>query len=379
MSVNMNTFWSDLGVVGGVSGATNQYDLFNGLIFDDGYVTSSQYDFFNHLGTNRYEFFKSYNSVDPNIVDEYTFYQNTSDPNIFNFNTFYTYAGGFINYTPTTPTPTPTPSTTAIAITPTPTPTKTLTPTPTSTLSPSWNPSQISNLWDWWSADSGVGLSGSDVLSWTGYNGNILLPFESSYKALYNDSDPNFGNQPSIKINPTSANTDCGYSVTVNKSDLSGTVILVGKLDGLRPNYMCIIANTVAAGGAGNRYATFFNDGSPYNYAYYVGPTNPIFTVNAASPTIGDYLFLRMSFDNPTNDLFYYQSTSNTFTNLVQSYTTYEDNVNFNEQKLCLGTYQGNVGWTAVMRVVEFIKVDAVMSGTELTNLSTYITNKYGI
>ncbi len=147
MPVNMNTFWSDLGVIGGVSGATNQYDLFNGLTFSDGFVSSSQYDFFNHLGTNSYEFFKSYNSVDPNIVDQYTFFQNTSDPNIYNFNTFYTYAGEFINSEPVTPTPTPTqtitPSVTPTkTVTPTPsvtttvTPTRTLTPTPTITPSP---------------------------------------------------------------------------------------------------------------------------------------------------------------------------------------------------------------------------------------------------
>jgi len=105
MPVNMNTFWSDLGVVGGVSGATNQYDLYNGLIFDDGFVSSSQYDFFNHLGTNSYEFFKSYNSVDPNIVDQYTFFQNTSDPNIVDQYTFYTYAGQYLSGG--TPTPEP--------------------------------------------------------------------------------------------------------------------------------------------------------------------------------------------------------------------------------------------------------------------------------
>jgi hypothetical protein len=145
MPVNMNTFWSDLGVVGGVSGATNQYDLFNGLIFDDGFVSSSQYDFFQHLNTNRYEFFKSYNSVDPNIVDEYTFYQNTSDPNIFNFNTFYTYAAEFINSEPVTPTPTPTQT-----MTPTVTPTITVTPTPsiTPTLTRTPTPTPSSTVYD---------------------------------------------------------------------------------------------------------------------------------------------------------------------------------------------------------------------------------------
>jgi hypothetical protein len=145
MPVNMNTFWSDLGVVGGVSGATNQYDLFNGLIFDDGFVSSSQYDFFQHLGTNRYEFFKSYNSVDPNIVDEYTFFQNTSDPNIYNFNTFYTYAAEFIYSTPVTPTPTPTQT-----MTPTVTPTITVTPTPsiTPTLTRTPTPTPSSTVYD---------------------------------------------------------------------------------------------------------------------------------------------------------------------------------------------------------------------------------------
>jgi hypothetical protein len=149
-----------LGVVGGVSGATNQYDLFNGLIFDDGFVSSSQYDFFNHLGTNRYEFFKSYNSVDPNIVDEYTFYQNTSDPNIYNSNTFYTYAAEFIYSTPVTPTPTPTNTVTptvtpTMTNTPTPsvTPTLTSTPTPTPSQAP-FTPDSISGALMWFSADA---------------------------------------------------------------------------------------------------------------------------------------------------------------------------------------------------------------------------------
>lgn len=100
MSVNMNTFWSDLGVINGNSSATNQYELFNGLTFSDGFVSSSQYDFFTKLGTNRYEFFKSYNSVDSNIIDETTFYQNTSDPLIYDYKTFYERAGSYISAGP---------------------------------------------------------------------------------------------------------------------------------------------------------------------------------------------------------------------------------------------------------------------------------------
>jgi hypothetical protein len=145
MPVIMNTFWSNLGVVSGNDQATNQYDLFNGLTFSDGFVCGSQYDFFTHLNTNRYEFFKSYNSTDSNIIDEFTFYQNTDDPNIWDFYTFYLNAAQYIGGVPVTPTPTPTTTltstptqtstpTTTLTSTPTQTQTGTNTPTPTTTL-----------------------------------------------------------------------------------------------------------------------------------------------------------------------------------------------------------------------------------------------------
>lgn len=144
MPVLMNTFWSNLGVVSGNTSATNQYDLWKGITFNDGFVCASQYDFFTHLGTNRYEFFKSYNSVDSNIVDETTFYQNTIDPDIWDYKTFYENAGQYIvapavSPTPTptnTETPTPTPTTT-LTLTPTQTPTNTGSPTPTPSATPS--------------------------------------------------------------------------------------------------------------------------------------------------------------------------------------------------------------------------------------------------
>jgi hypothetical protein len=102
------------------------------------------------LGTNRYEFFKSYNSVDTNIVSEYTFYQNTSDTDIYDFRTFFLYAAQYIvppiTPTPTnTPTPTETPTQTPTETptqTPTNTPTETPTNTPTNTPTPTETPTQ---------------------------------------------------------------------------------------------------------------------------------------------------------------------------------------------------------------------------------------------
>lgn len=98
MSVDMNTFWSDWGVACGNQTANNWYDCFNGLTMVDGFVCANFQDFlkWNNInwGTfyNRYSFFKDYNNVGINIIDERSFYSNTSDINIWDFKTFYEYA-----------------------------------------------------------------------------------------------------------------------------------------------------------------------------------------------------------------------------------------------------------------------------------------------
>jgi hypothetical protein len=172
MPVAMNTFWSNLGVVSGNLTATNQYDLWKGITFNDGFVCASQYDFFTHLGTNRYEFFKSYNSVDSNIVDETTFYQNTDNPNIWDYKTFYENAAQYL--VPAT-SPTPTPSNTA---TPTLTPTPSSTPTPRTVL---WAASNLNGGIEGYSISpsattwtvASVNTSSANTINTMAYNGSI--------------------------------------------------------------------------------------------------------------------------------------------------------------------------------------------------------------
>jgi hypothetical protein len=101
MSVDMNTFWSDWGVACGNQTANNWYDCFNGLTMVDGFVCANFQDFlkWNNISWgeeyNRYSFFKQYENTDPNIIDEFTFYQNTSDVNIWDFKTFYEIAPSY--------------------------------------------------------------------------------------------------------------------------------------------------------------------------------------------------------------------------------------------------------------------------------------------
>jgi len=126
--INLTTLFSSLGVVNGNTQATNFYDFWYGIVFNDGTITYNITEFMTYLKTTRYEFFQSLNSTYPNVYDEYTFYKNIDNPNIYDLSTFYTYGAQDAFSRPVTPTPTPTNT-----ATPTPTPTKTPTPTPTPT------------------------------------------------------------------------------------------------------------------------------------------------------------------------------------------------------------------------------------------------------
>lgn len=101
MPIDMNSFWSDWGVDCGNQSSNNWYNTFNGLKMSDGYVCGNFKDFLNwnnlSWGTfdSRYTFFKNFNNIDPLIIDEKTFYENTSDPGIYDFKTFYEIAPSY--------------------------------------------------------------------------------------------------------------------------------------------------------------------------------------------------------------------------------------------------------------------------------------------
>jgi len=85
MSINLNTLFTNLGIVGGNTAAKTQYDFYYGIEWSDGSKTYNQYEFFKKIGQSRYNFFKQY-------LNEYQFYRDTTNPNITNFRTFYEFA-----------------------------------------------------------------------------------------------------------------------------------------------------------------------------------------------------------------------------------------------------------------------------------------------
>jgi len=89
MAIDLNTLFTSLGIVSGNTQSKDQYEFYNGIVWDDATVTYNQKEFFDKVGMSRYEFFKQYG-------DERSFYDNVDDTRISDFKTFYEYAGEYL-------------------------------------------------------------------------------------------------------------------------------------------------------------------------------------------------------------------------------------------------------------------------------------------
>lgn len=235
-----------------------------------------------------------------------------------------------------------------------------------------WSPANLSNLWDWWTASDGVNTSGSDVTSWDGYNGNILLPL-AGY-ASYISNDANYNNEPSVLFNPNFNQFDSGYVLAANTNNTSKCIILVGKL------ILKVTSNANAIYALGStsfpRFAMF--NSPPSTQIDYYDASGGYNTSTTSYFSDGDYIFIRMNYDRTTGVINYYESSANTFNNIVGTYTV-ASGQNYTSGYYNVLGYGNQYGATPKMSVVELLYLDGIPSSTELTELSTYITNKYGI
>jgi hypothetical protein len=299
--------------------------------------------------------------------------------------------------TPTnTPTPTITPTETSTPTvtptnteTPTNTPTNTETPTntPTNTVTPSitpsvssspgpWSPAQFSGLWDWWTASNGVNVYISNFVDqWTGYNGNVLLRWNPFDDPEYDSSDANFNNQPSVRINPNNTGGDSGLYVPYNSAaSTDKTIILIGRLVtglneqpliGVRPGAsprMGIWGNQPL-----NQYWCYENDGGGDTAQY-----------GGSGYINGQYQFIRIDYRYSDGLHSFYQSTGNSFNNLIASFIG-DAGVSYTGDNLIMCGYEGAYGLTPVIDIVEFIALDSIPTSGETAQLTSYISTKYGL
>jgi len=280
--------------------------------------------------------------------------------------------------------PTPTPTQT-VTPTPTVTPTQTPSATPTPTPTPSaavWSPSQMTNLQDWWRADTGVSLTGSDVDSWEGYNGNVISPLNTSKKASYDAADTDWNGEPSITINPTNETNgtiEVGYTTESLSSGISDkTFYMVCKIDNLQneKGLFLMKADDPDTSRMAILTRTTGTPNSLYGFNYAILPGTSYTTLNTDN-TNGSYLFVAMSYST-SGDMNWYSSNSSTLGSPTKTLTG--ASTTFVADEMEIGSYVGAIKPSSKFSVVEVISVDnTIATGTELTNLQNYLNTRYGI
>jgi hypothetical protein len=275
-----------------------------------------------------------------------------------------------------TPTPTVTPTNTAtptptLTTTPTNTPTLTQTPTPSST---PWTPAQITGLDDWWTSTSGVNLSGSDVVSWSGYNGNLFTPTNSGRYALFTSGDTAWNNNPSLTINPSAAGGEWGYTASTNNTTQTKTQMIVckkitsGNEDAVFLSYDNNFTSSIP------RIAILTNTPDYWGYTSDMGAGTSYSTMNVNDAN-NTYFFGSMEYiTSGTPTINWYGSNTSTLGGVKKTATT----TSRLQNTIGLGTYF-NILNSAKFSVVEVITINGVISGGDLTNLQNYINLKYGI
>jgi hypothetical protein len=239
-----------------------------------------------------------------------------------------------------------------------------------------FTPAQFTNLWDWWSADSGVATSGSNVTSWTGYNGNVLTPFNTSYYPSYAATNASFKGYPSINVNPTQVNTDCGFITNLPNINTSKTLILIGRLKGKTGGDW----NALITAGPGQNPRMGIWGGNTNNYLNYIatGAGDQILYDGTTFVT-GTYQLIRLTYNRTTGQANYYHG--NSLTDLTTASLTINSlsGYDFTNGKFCVTSYNGSYEGTPNMDIVESVFINGIPTANEMTQYKIYLEAKYGL
>ena len=240
-----------------------------------------------------------------------------------------------------------------------------------------WAPSDLPNLYDWWNPSTGVSLSGSNVLTWTGYNGTVLSPYTGGNYATFSASDAAWNSQPSILINPTNAGGEWSYvNTSLTTSVSSKTIIGVAKMITLSDEKSFIyLSSTVGA-----RFSTLFRTaGGNTLWGYTDGLPNASYSTLGVSDVDGSYLFSLNEYYVDGSAINYYASNTSTLGTVQKTVTGRTANFNgFDVINLGGYTPVATLG-CCKFSVVELIYVAGILSEGDLSSLETYLASKYAL
>ena len=230
----------------------------------------------------------------------------------------------------------------------------------------SWTPKQIENTWDWWNSENGIIKEDGLVEYWIGVKGNKLETGSEKNMASIIPSDKDWGNNPSILMNPKFVNKDCGYYTKSSSNKSSKTVFMVSKVYEIHKNNNIMVNFGNAVFGLwGNENKTYF--------VHHFG--HPHFNVSDKFVK-NTYQFIRFSYDRTNGGTNFYVENTPSFKTKIYTFNS-KPNLDYVNRKIGVGYYGSAYGQTPKMSVVEVLVVDGIPSENEVTTYEKYLKYKY--
>jgi hypothetical protein len=237
-----------------------------------------------------------------------------------------------------------------------------------------FTPANFRNLGDWWSTGYGVQLTGTDVDSWVGVNGNVLRPVNATYKAIYDSSDTDFNSKPSISLNPNG--TEVGYTASVASGNTNKTIIIVAKMLTNSSETSIMSMNTsssksiraASTTSVGSNLAQAYTDGTGYQYQ----------SVSDVSVAAGvNFVHILQYTKSLAKMDWFFSNGSNIPTTPTKSTLGRDTNIDFDF--VSFAWYLDGVIGSARFKVTDFIVINGVPTSEEIASFSSYLSTNYGI
>ena len=239
------------------------------------------------------------------------------------------------------------------------------------TKAPTFVPTDIVGIQEWWESSNGISLAGSNVATWTGQiNSTILTAITPGNGLLYNATDVNVNNKPSLE------NDGATYASLRNTAVLSSFTPTQN-----RSQFYIFRANTGNAGYSMIGGQTSTGGAASEISAYISAP--------GAADTLGSYFFSGGSKPSSTSTLNKTYCLIITYSNVgtAEYYIIDEDGTTSTASvtglsanglptfTLEIGGYNNGLKYNGL--VTEFGFVNGIMSAGDIADLQQYTLNTY--
>jgi len=238
-----------------------------------------------------------------------------------------------------------------------------------------WTPASLTGIQYWWNTGYGINQTGSALASWTDQISGSVLTTNAGTAMVYTAADANVNNQPSVYQNGTYATVSNGG---ITNLSIAGTddysIIFIGKPEALGSAVYAIWGGETSTSAAASELAPYTSSPDGANVPGFYRFLYPAFAgvrTNTATTAGINVVFHAICYKNSTATItqYYNSTTANTTTTGAGSNI---DRVPFRFE---IGGYTNSLQFKG--RIMEAIITKSVPTTQELTDLNTYVQNKY--